>query len=400
MSTPPKIQYSAPVISPDVPWETRRHLQLLYQKLGNHTQAFSLQQQKINSLNPGSTTTNITENGGGSSPAPPSSGFLGQGLINDQSGQTGYATTPGDNGILLILNDPSAIAVSLTTDSAPFYLFITNFGAGTAALTPSTGTINGVASLSLLQNQTVYVSCDSTNWDSTALTGPSPQDTPQITHEWIDSYNASTGFFGQSQPTAADVTNAASVIAANTFTPSQRFTAGITIGTPPVIASLSWGAGIFIIQAILGGTVPLAMGFETLAGNSNVALQSITAELGFGLITTVSGSTYRTIEQVESNPANFLSASNTVEYQFGADKNGTPGTVPPVTLAVGDVNIVAKLPLRALSTVTQPAPSVLTAATTATSATAGGATALPATPAGYLQVSINGTTFKLPYYAV
>ena len=54
MSTTPPIQYCGPVITPSVEWETRRHLQLIYQKLGNHTQAFSLQQQAINTLKPGS----------------------------------------------------------------------------------------------------------------------------------------------------------------------------------------------------------------------------------------------------------------------------------------------------------------------------------------------------------
>lgn len=51
-------------------------------------------------------------------------------------------------------------------------------------------------------------------------------------------------------------------------------------------------------------------------------------------------------------------------------------------------------------TVTQPTPGVLTAATTTTSATAGAATALPATPLGYLEMSVNGTTVKIPYYSV
>ena len=42
----------------------------------------------------------------------------------------------------------------------------------------------------------------------------------------------------------------------------------------------------------------------------------------------------------------------------------------------------------------------LTSATTATSATAGAATALPATPTGYVEVNVNGTTVKVPYYTV
>jgi hypothetical protein len=42
----------------------------------------------------------------------------------------------------------------------------------------------------------------------------------------------------------------------------------------------------------------------------------------------------------------------------------------------------------------------LTGQTTATSATGGAATALPAAPVGYLEVSINGTVRKIPYYAL
>ena len=46
MSKPP-IQYSGPVISPDVAWEVRRHLQLIYQKLGNHTQGMQLLTERV-----------------------------------------------------------------------------------------------------------------------------------------------------------------------------------------------------------------------------------------------------------------------------------------------------------------------------------------------------------------
>jgi hypothetical protein len=43
--------------------------------------------------------------------------------------------------------------------------------------------------------------------------------------------------------------------------------------------------------------------------------------------------------------------------------------------------------------------AVMTGATTTTSApSAGGAGALPATPAGYVTVTINGVNRKLPYY--
>lgn len=205
MSTP-AIQYSGPKIDPSVPWEVSRHLQQIYQKLNNHTQAFGIQQQKIAGLKSSTTTNTTIETGGGSSGGATS--FLGQGLINDQSGETGYATAPSDSGILLILNDASPVAVSLTTDAAPFYLFITNFGAGTATLAPSTGTINGGASLTLLQNQTVLAECDSTNWKTTAIP-VSPASKPAVAHEWLTSYTAATGAFGQTQPAFADISGTA-----------------------------------------------------------------------------------------------------------------------------------------------------------------------------------------------
>ena len=206
MSTP-AIQYSGPVVSESVPWEIRRHIQLLYQKSDNHTQAFSLQQKQISEIKAGSTTSTTTFVQGNSSSGS-SSVFIGQGYINDQSGQVAYTVTQGDNGILLILNDPSPVAVSLTTYAAPFYLIIANFGAGTATLTPSTGTINGGASIALRQNQTVIAASNSTNWETTAYS-VAPANTPAIAHEWLYSYDATTGLFGQSQPAFSDISGVA-----------------------------------------------------------------------------------------------------------------------------------------------------------------------------------------------
>jgi hypothetical protein len=48
--------------------------------------------------------------------------------------------------------------------------------------------------------------------------------------------------------------------------------------------------------------------------------------------------------------------------------------------------------------VSQPAMPVLTGASIVTTAQAGGASALPATPAGYTHITINGQSFKIPIY--
>ena len=48
---PPK--YLAPHVSEEVPPHTRTHIQLLYQKIGELTQAITIQQQAIDKLNGG-----------------------------------------------------------------------------------------------------------------------------------------------------------------------------------------------------------------------------------------------------------------------------------------------------------------------------------------------------------
>jgi hypothetical protein len=47
--TPPP-QYLAPKVSEEVPWETRQHIQLLYQKQGELVQALTLMQAQLNKL--------------------------------------------------------------------------------------------------------------------------------------------------------------------------------------------------------------------------------------------------------------------------------------------------------------------------------------------------------------
>lgn len=173
MSTP-AITYTGPTIDPNVPFEIRRHLQLLYQKLGNHTQAFALQQKKIDSIGTGTSTTIVEgSSGGGSTPSTPT-GIQ----VNNQSGVTSYATVSEDDGVLLILSDSSPISVSLTSQSPPWGCYIMNqgaFGAGIAALTPSSGSISytgnpSASSLPLLPGYGCIVAFDGSDW--WALTTP------------------------------------------------------------------------------------------------------------------------------------------------------------------------------------------------------------------------------------
>jgi hypothetical protein len=176
MSTTPPIQYSGPKISETVPWETRVHLQALYQKLGNHTQAFSLLKQQAASAKAVSTTTIISGEGGSVSST--ATGIP----VNDQSGVTTYATVSGDDGALIVFSAAGSIAASLTTQTPPWSCFVTNLGAGTATLTPISGTISyaghpGAASMPIASGGNALVAFDGTNWWaelSISSTGPIP----------------------------------------------------------------------------------------------------------------------------------------------------------------------------------------------------------------------------------
>lgn len=136
--------------------------------------------------------------------------FPSLGFVNDQSAVVAYKTEQSDDGAMLLLDDASAIAVTLNAGvAAPWYCWMVNYGAGTATLTPSAGTISyfgnpGAASMPLLSNQAAYIAFDGTNFWAIVLPVP-PQSIAEVAHEWLDSYDAATGLFTQSQPAFSDV---------------------------------------------------------------------------------------------------------------------------------------------------------------------------------------------------
>lgn len=159
------------------------------------------------------------------------SSLSGLGAVRDETGSTAYTNTSADNGILLILNNASPVAVTL--DSAmtiPYALFVTNFGAGTTTLTPTSGTINGGGSLALLQGQTIWLVFDGTDWKSGAFTTP-PQNTPAVTHEFITAFNATTGAFSQAQPAFTDISGNLAVGQLPSNVPQVSFGTGAPAGS-------------------------------------------------------------------------------------------------------------------------------------------------------------------------
>jgi hypothetical protein len=104
----------------------------------------------------------------------------------------------------------------------PWYATFINYsGAGTATLSPVSGTINSGASYSLLPNSAVTVAFDGTNFETSPVS--IPQNTPAILHQFITAYNALTGAFSQGQPAFSDLSGQ---IAPSTQMPASGVTAG------------------------------------------------------------------------------------------------------------------------------------------------------------------------------
>jgi hypothetical protein len=93
--------------------------------------------------------------------------------VNTQTGTT-YTIAASDIQKLLTFNNASAVAVTLPQATGSFAkgaaFHVTNLGAGTVTITPTTSTINGASSLALTQNQGAFIVSDGTNY-SAQLTG-------------------------------------------------------------------------------------------------------------------------------------------------------------------------------------------------------------------------------------
>jgi hypothetical protein len=118
---------------------------------------------------------------------------------------TSYLTQASDNGILILVNSSSPVTITLNSAiSNPYFFFVENQGTSTATLTPSLGLVNGVASFTLLAGYFTIMFFDGNNWWAMNLPIV-PVNTPSVAHEWLNSYNASTGAFTATQPAFSDI---------------------------------------------------------------------------------------------------------------------------------------------------------------------------------------------------
>lgn len=122
------------------------------------------------------TTATITTGGGGGSTI----------TTNAQTGTT-YTIVSGDSGKLVTLSNASSVAVTLPQATGSFttgwYTYVENLGAGTVTITPTTSTIDGAATLTLLTNQGAMIVSDGTNY-STQRGGAGLQAISNMTDTW------------------------------------------------------------------------------------------------------------------------------------------------------------------------------------------------------------------------
>jgi hypothetical protein len=95
------------------------------------------------------------------------------GKVNKQTGTT-YSVQQSDAYGIITLKNAAAIAVTLNSSvNQQWYASIENIGAGTATLTPSSGTINTNPTLTLAAGQGAIVYFDGVNWWALTSINPS-----------------------------------------------------------------------------------------------------------------------------------------------------------------------------------------------------------------------------------
>lgn len=188
--------------------DLRRALEFCFNGVTNHEQAFAAIKPQLDSTVAAAKAAASTSTVLGVSSFNSETGdviyFPTLGTVNDQLGNAIYVTQQSDNGAKIVIGDSSAVTVTLNgTMTAPWFAIIDNDSGTVATLTPASGS-------SLFGEQTIQpggfgtVFFDGTNFWCGA-TGVMPDNTPSIAHKWLNSYNALTGAFGQTQPAFSDI---------------------------------------------------------------------------------------------------------------------------------------------------------------------------------------------------
>ena len=167
--------------------------------------------------------------------------------VNPQTG-TSYTVQNTDYQGVVTLNNASPVAVTLGGDGTgvneQFGTYIENIGAGLATLTPASGTINGAANITLVQNQGAFVVYDGAEWWAlTSVAGSGGT---------ITGVTAGTGLAGGGS--SGDVTLS---IATTGVTAGSYTNANLTVNSEGQLTAASNGSGG---SSYLKGTVTINAG--------------------------------------------------------------------------------------------------------------------------------------------
>jgi hypothetical protein len=109
-----------------------------------------------------------------------------------------------------------------------------------------------------------------------------------------------------------------------------------------------------------------------------------------GTISWTNGASSTVLRKTSTGSVDFATSNTILQsgpVNLGSQPLTTTGSISSASLTVSGIAASGNISL--------------TAATTSTTVGSSGvASALPANPAGYIQISINGTPYKLPYYSV
>ena len=180
-----------------------------------------------------------------------------EGNVNQQT--VPYAIQNSDYGGVVILQGAGPYDVTLNSAvSLPYYTFCFNFGAVSATVTPDLGgsTINNVASLTLQPNQWMMIFFDGLNW--WALTFTLPVSIAKVASQWLDSYNAATGVFTQSQPAASDLSNGTTGSGAVVLETAPTLVSPVTVSGLQIFANnaAAIGGGLAVGELYRTGADP------------------------------------------------------------------------------------------------------------------------------------------------
>ena len=307
MSTAP-IQYSGSAISSEVPWETRRHLQLLYQKLANHTQAFGLIQESVAKVTKTASTPSASSSSSSVSPLVSTSSAISVNggtlsttinTVNDLGVATSYTTQVGDNGAVIVLDASSSSAVTLASQSPPWGAIFINLGSGTATLTPASGTISyqgnsAASSMPVPSGGFALVAFDGTNWWGSTIQSSSGGTITDVV--------AGTGLTGGGSSGSVTLAIAATAVTAASYTNTN-----LTVNAEGQITAASNGSSGSYIK----GSVTI--GPEAGAGTYTATGTVTGAIMGSAAIVGVSNSTEAA---VLSNLIAWVPSNGTVGIQI------------------------------------------------------------------------------------